>query len=415
MRSGVDAGDIGLDGGVQCLVAGAVHQFVGHIRDGDIQVVGVKQRFGDCPAGVNGGGQSAQCAAHPLKIVIARQPFLDNADRLRMEGVAVLKSRRGVSIRRVVAAPDGGVGLGDGVPLRVVLGVGEQAAAQDGGKVAGIGGRECLRGARGHRIQFLNYGLDLLSDCFGFVPIGVAAGFRGGDYQRGAVAVGDGFGNGRQRVAQPVAGAAYVLDLFGGGHPARRFINQNQCGPIADEFLESGGAGVAETVIVFLERIVSGFPTQVIGEESGKGFGAAVRALHGHALQDVGVFAGEADQLHIVHRQFRRQKSAGNATTYQFRVSGGGGQGNQGVGFAAAEGGVKAYKCGLPGGAAVAQPVKDAGGHAAHGRRGVGAGKEIRGFGGSADFAAQRLVEVGGVFLAGLFLRTWDAGFQQGK
>ena len=150
MRGGVGAGDISLDGGGQRLVAGAVHQFVSHIRDGNIQVVRVKQRLGDCRAGIiDGGGQGAQGAAHPLEIVIVRQPFRDDADGFRMEGVAFFESFLGVGVRRVEAAPDGGVGLGDGVPLRVVLGVGEQAAAQDGGKVAGIGGSKCLRGARG--------------------------------------------------------------------------------------------------------------------------------------------------------------------------------------------------------------------------------------------------------------------------
>ena len=134
-----------------------------------------------------------------------------------------------------------------------VLGVGEQAAAQDGGKAAGSGGRECWRGARSHRVQLLHYGLDLLSYRFGFVPAGVAAGCRGGDYQRGAFAVGDGFGNSDsgQCVAQPVAGAAYVIDLLDGGDPARRFVDQYQRGPVANEFLESGSAGVADTVIEF--------------------------------------------------------------------------------------------------------------------------------------------------------------------
>ena len=131
-------------------------------------------------------------------------------------------------------------------------------------------------------------------------------------------------------------------------------------------------------------------------------------------MQNVGVFAGEADQLHIVHRQFRRQKAAGGAGADQCGVLGGGGQGNQRVGFAAAESGIKAYECRLVGGAAVAQPVEDAGSHPAHGRRGVGSGKEICGFS-RVDFAAQCLVQVGGVVFAGLFLRASVAGFQQGK
>ena len=110
----------------------------------------------------------------------------------------------------------------------------------------------------------------MLLDGFGFVPVGVAAGFRGGDYQRGAFAVGNGFGDSGQGIAQPVAGAAYIIDLLGGGYPTRRFVNQYQRGAVANEFLKSGGAGVAEMVIVFLEIVVGGFSTQVIGEEAGK-------------------------------------------------------------------------------------------------------------------------------------------------
>ena len=204
--------------------------------------------------------------------------------------------------------PDGGVGIGHGTPLLAVLGIDKQPPAQDGREVGSLGRRIVPRGAGNHRVHFAHHGnhrvhfahhiMHLLS----FVPVGVMPRFGGGNDQHGAGAVGHRFGNGRQPVAETVASPTQVaIHLLGGGDPAHQLVHQYQRRTLANQFLEPLGAGVGESVVIRLHGVVGGFAAQVVSEESGKGFGAAVGSVQGHALQNIGVLAGEADQLYIVH------------------------------------------------------------------------------------------------------------------
>ena len=81
---------------------------------------------------------------------------------------------------------------------------------------------------------------------------------------------------------------------------------------------------------------------------------------------------------------------------------GGSGQGDEGVGLAAAKNGVESDDGRPVAGRAVAETTKDAAGYTAHGVGGVGPGKELCGAIGGFDFAVERPMQVGGVVLTGL-------------
>ena len=124
-------------------------------------------------------------------------------------------------------------------------------------------------------------------------------------------AVGHGLGEGGKGVAEAVIGLLVVPELGGDGYPAYQFIDQNQGRLIADKSLQGIRAGIAEFFIVFFQVIVGGGAAQVVGEESGKGFGAAAGGVEGAAADQVGIFPGVADQFYGIDGQVRIQQAAG--------------------------------------------------------------------------------------------------------
>ena len=264
---------------------------------------------------------------------------------------------------------------------------------------------------RGRTVDFVHYSLQVQ----GFTGKGVVAGFRAGDDQDGPGAAVDRGGDGVEGNTQAAVGLGWAFGLGGFGGPLHHFVKEDEGRAVADKVAPGGGAGIGEIIVVFPVAVIGGGAAQMIGEVAQQGFGAATMVVQGGAGAQVGIFTGVADQADLIYGPFRRQQAAGLAAAHQFRVLGGGGQGDEGMGLATAEHGVEAEDGGLLRRRALLQAVEYAVGQFLHGLGRVGGGKEVCGGVLAPDFVGQGVVQVCRIMLAGLIRRPGSAGFSDGQ
>ena len=145
-------------------------------------------------------------------------------------------------------------------------------------------------------------------------------------------------------------------------------------------------------------------PAQLVGNKAGQRLGAVAAIPQGHPVHHIGILPGETNQLNARRGQFRGQQFFYRPALDHLGVPGHRGQGDEGMGFAAAEAGVEAVHAG-PIAAAVAEPVENHPAGGLHRRGRIGAAKKDLGRLRGGDFVAQGVMQGGGVIFVGGFRR----------